>query len=93
MTRSKLTIVIFRKYRTDGSILALFPELHATVDGRLITSYQHVGQHGAADYAHCIRITTPATPAEYAALRRELEGNPYRYRFDVRTRYTRRRSR
>lgn len=84
-------IVIFRKWRPSegGDVIALMPELPATTDGRLCTSYQHIGQHAAADYQGVIAQTRPAAPEEYAALKRELESAPYRYRFDVRRRWMR----
>ena len=73
---SDKTIVVFRKWRDTGSVLALFPfELH---NGRLCMSYEHIGQHGAADYGHCIDATVSAMPKEYAALKRELEGLGYK---------------
>lgn len=65
------TIVVFRKFKDDKSIVALFPMELNYHDG-YCESYQHVGQHGAADYKHCIAISTPAKPKEYAALYREL---------------------
>jgi hypothetical protein len=62
--------VIFRKFK-NGAILALFPyELED--DRGSVLSYQHVGQHGEADYNHCLDITKPATPREYAELLSEL---------------------
>jgi hypothetical protein len=62
--------VIFRKY-PGGEILALFPYM---IDDRGYCScYEHIGQHGAADYHHCIRSTKPASPEEYAELKAELE--------------------
>jgi hypothetical protein len=62
--------VVFRKFR-DGAIVALFPNEINYSDGSC-ESYQHIGQHGAADYAHCMRVTTPATPNEYKPLYTEL---------------------
>jgi hypothetical protein len=50
--------VVLRRWRKGGDVIALFPELPATVDG-LVTSYQHLGQHGAADYHHVISQTAP----------------------------------
>lgn len=35
-------------------------------------SYEHVGQHAAADYYAVIQHTRPAIPQEYAALADEL---------------------
>jgi hypothetical protein len=67
-----MTKVVFRAW-TNGDILALFPELPATNDGYTCQSYEHVGQHGAADYHGCLHQTRPATDAEYAELKAELE--------------------
>jgi hypothetical protein len=64
------TVVVFRKWRKDGGILALFPEVLNY--GHFCGSYEHVGQHGGADYKGCIRATVPARPQEYAELAREL---------------------
>jgi hypothetical protein len=81
------TIVVFRKwYRTsDGSgIIALFPA--EDWGGGLCSSFEHIGQHGGADYAGVIARTKAASPDEYADLKRELESSPYRYVLDVRKR-------
>ena len=71
-----MTKVIFRKYK-DGDILALFPQVPADDLGVLCSSYQHIGQHGGADYTLCISKTKPATPEEYAKLKAELENSGY----------------
>lgn len=72
------TKVIFRKYRKGGDILALFPEVPADNRGHYCQSYEHVGQHGAADYYGCIhKLTVPAKPVEYADLMAELEHRGY----------------
>jgi hypothetical protein len=42
-----------------------------------ILSYEHIGQHGGADYQGVIDRTVPATEAEYSGLKRELEGTGY----------------
>jgi len=71
------TDVIFRKWRTgDNTIMALFPH---TPHGRISTveSYEHIGQHGGADYCHCIHMTTPAKENEYKDLFEELESIGY----------------
>jgi len=78
MTSSK-TIVVFRRWKTpngQGEILALFPEIDA--GGGLCSSYEHVGQHGAASYSACIVLTVPALPTQYKALRHELERLGYK---------------
>lgn len=69
------TKVIFRKYRDNGAILALFPDVEHSPG--LCMSYEHIGQHSAAMYYHCLRITEPAKPNEYQSLKRELESIGY----------------
>lgn len=76
------TPVIFRKWN-DGSIIALFPADPGTNHAYTCSSYEHVGQHGAAEPVGVIRRTRPATPQEYADLKRELESAPYGYRLKV----------
>jgi hypothetical protein len=68
--------VIFRKWRRgERDVIALFPGID---EGRgLCRSYMHVGQHGAADYMHVVRLTTPAQPAEYSDLAAELRERGY----------------
>lgn len=69
------TKVVFRKYKDNGDILALFPEID---EGNYACScYESVGQHGSADYNHCISITKPAKPEEYVSLQKELESIGY----------------
>ena len=79
------TIVIFR-WEREGGVFALFPELPADNYGTYCTSFQHIGQHCAADYHGCIAQSRPATPAEYADLFEELELRGYH--LDVRQRAT-----
>lgn len=81
------TLVVFRVFKAGGDVVALFPEEPWSGNGDC-ASYQHVGQHGAADYAHCIQISRPAKPGEYAPLQRELESIGYRLK--IRARFTRR---
>jgi hypothetical protein len=76
--------VIFRKWyrRQDGTgIIALFPD--SPWCNGLVTSFEHVGQHGGADYQGVIRRTRAATEDDYASLKRELEASPYGYRLKV----------
>ena len=80
------TLVVFRVFKDGGDVVALFPEVINYLDGAC-ESYQRIGQHGAADYSHCIAISRPATPSEYAALKRELERNPFGYNLEVRRKY------
>lgn len=64
--------VIFRAYRGTNDIVAVFPDLVADARGN-VTTYEHIGQHGAGAYDTMILLTRPAKPAEYAPLRAELE--------------------
>jgi len=75
MSNSK-TVVIFRKWKSGG-IIALFPNEPDDIQGRYCMSYEHVGQHGGADYASVIAVTKQATPDEYANLEAELESIGY----------------
>lgn len=61
-------------YKFDD-VIALFPEIKE--GSGLCLSYEHFGQHGAADYLTVISRTRPARPCEYAALKAELEGRGY----------------
>ena len=68
---SEIVTVVFRKWKDSGDILALFPEITANPAGQVL-SYQHIGQHGAADYQHCIHQTVKATEIESEPLKDEL---------------------
>lgn len=81
---TKRTKVIFRVWRDNGIVIALFPEVEA--DGIYCDSFEHVGQHATANYADVIRRSRLAKPEEYASLERELERAPYNYQLNVRTR-------
>lgn len=78
------TVVVFRRW-TDVNgrgVIALFPEIPAYAHAAascFCSSFEHIGQHGPADYPGVIAQTTPATPEEYADLKRELEAAPYNY--------------
>lgn len=70
------TRVVFRKYpkRRDGSggdVLAILLDCDSNLG--TVTCYQHVGQHGEGRYFEMMATTKPATPEEYADLKRELE--------------------
>lgn len=78
------TVVVFRKWKDTGDVIALFPEDDAGQG--MISSFEHVGQHGAADFGGVVSRTVPATEDEYAALKRELESAPYEYQLKVRRR-------
>ena len=77
------TTVIFRKF-DDNEILALFPDIPDTPGNCM--SYMQVGQHGGANFQHCISITKPATPIEYQALMNELT-NDVGYILDIKEQY------
>lgn len=72
--------VVFRKYPkrrdgTGGDILAILLDCDSHLG--MTACYQHLGQHGEGRYFHMMATTKPATPEEYAALKRELEAIGY----------------
>ena len=67
-----MTRVVFRKWK-NGDIIALFPDEPWSRSSYMTTSYMHVGQHGAADYADVIADTSPAQENEYKDLLNELK--------------------
>ena len=77
-------------YEDAAAVIALFPGDAGTHDLDTCSAYVHVGQHTCADLRHVIATTRPATPAEYAALKRELESAPYRYQLRMLKRTSRR---
>lgn len=75
------TPVIFRVWREHGrdcEVFALFPAIPAY--DHYVTSYQHIGQHCAADYHACMEHSRPAQPEEYADLWKELAAIGYEMR-------------
>jgi hypothetical protein len=74
------TLVIFRRWRNGGSIIALFPEIPSDINGWFCEAYEHVGQHGGADYQGVIAATTPVEPEVAADLARELASVGYKLR-------------
>lgn len=84
--------VVLRRWRKGGDVIALFPELPATPDG-MVTSYQHVGQHEAADYDHVLTRTVPVPLAGPDRERDDLLGelNSIGYHSAARLRRARRR--
>ena len=82
-----VTLCIFRRWRSGRKeVIALFPEEPHDPNGFQCDSYMHTGQHGGADYTGCITATRPASLDEpdVAALRRELEGEPFNYKLEIR---------
>lgn len=83
------TEVIFRKVKSGkfkGDIFALFPYDVLTLDGD-VGCYMHIGQHGHADYNHCINTSVIAKEQEYAPLKRELEDIGYNLRIMKKRKY------
>lgn len=74
------TITVFRKWRSTGTIIALFPAIACDRTGTKCACYEHVGQHGGADYHRVIAATVPATEAESRPLAKELERIGYTLR-------------
>ena len=65
--------VVFKKFK--GDIIALFPEIEESRDGKFIGSYMHIGQHSGAsrDLLKCRN----AKPEDYKDLAQELRGIGY----------------
>ena len=82
------TVVVFRVWKgKEGGVIALFPEIPASCGNpHHCSSFEHVGQHGAADYHGVVLRTRKAVPQEYRGLKAELEAEPYGYRLVVRER-------
>lgn len=74
---SQADVVVFRRWKTSGGIIALFPELPADIQGRYCDAYEHVGQHGGADYQGVVQATTPVSLNEAADLANELKSIGY----------------
>ena len=70
-TTEEKTKTVFRIW-PDGEVIALFPQIAASVDGHLCQDYVQVGQHGAADTLIVVRRTRSAKPKEYQPLLKEL---------------------
>ena len=77
MQDTEKTVVIFRKFRKDGDVIALFPRINANNNRDCCMSYQHIGQHGAASYGLTDAYTIPATENDYRDLKKELESIGY----------------
>ena len=62
------TPVVFRKWKDNGDVFALFPDRNADLDNaNLCLSYGRDG-HGGADYIGCIQRSVPAKRFEYSYL-------------------------
>lgn len=72
------TLVVFRKWRDCGTVIALFPEVPSDIHGYFCEAYERVGQHGGADYYGVIQATKPVGPEEAMSLSEELTRIGYR---------------
>ncbi len=73
-------VFVFRRWKDCGSLIALFPEIPTDLYGWYCEAYEHVGQHGGADFHGCIQHTVPVRPEEYADLAEELTRIGYNLR-------------
>jgi hypothetical protein len=61
--------IIFRFWK--NVVIALFPYIIDNNRGDVMC-YQHIGQHGSADYGYIIESSKPATKEQYQPLLNEL---------------------
>jgi hypothetical protein len=73
-------VVVFRRWKDCGTVIALFPEIPADIHGYFCEAYEHVGQHGGADFHGVIQNTTPVATEEAADLAEELTRIGYNLR-------------
>jgi hypothetical protein len=66
-------VVVFRRWKENGDVIALFPELPADIFGTFCDAYEHVGQHGGADYHGVVQHTKPCSLDDAADLATELQ--------------------
>lgn len=71
------TLVVFRRWRDSGGIIALFPEIPSDINGYFCEAFEHIGQHWGTDYHGVVRATRPATDEEAAPLAEELHLHGY----------------
>jgi hypothetical protein len=79
--------VIFRVFKHNHEVIALFPDFKTGVHGQYIMSYMNIGQHGDADYHHIIDVTRLAKPEEYESLLEELKSIGYEMKVQSRINY------
>ena len=75
-----IDLVVFRRWKDSGDIIALFPEIPADLAGRYCDAYEHVGQHGGADYWGVMQATMPVELHEAEDLTEELTRIGYNLR-------------
>jgi len=80
MTNTIPTDVVFRRWKDNGDVIALFPEIPSDYDGYFCRSYEHVGQHGGADFYGVVSATAPVAPQDYERLAKELTVIGYQVR-------------
>lgn len=73
-------VVVFRRWRDSGSVVALFPAVPADIFGDFCEAYEHIGQHSGADYHGVIQATRPVEPQEAEDLAEELTRIGYNLR-------------
>jgi len=73
-------VVVFRKWKDGFGVIALFPKIPTDLYGYYCESYEHVGQHGGADYHGVVMNSRLATPEESADLAEELTRIGYQLR-------------
>ena len=78
------TRVVFRVCKDTNTVIALMPDIEAQPG--YCSSYEHVGQHGAADYSGVLRKTRKAEQHEEIPLLLELKS--IGYNVQVITRFT-----
>jgi len=74
------TLVIFRRWKDTGDLIALFPAMPSDVYGYFCEAYETVGQHGVADYFGVVQATRPVSTEEAEPLAEELKRIGYRLR-------------
>jgi len=68
-----MTKVIFRKFKGQNELIAIFSQLPGTNNYYLdCLSYQSIGQHGACSITYIKNMTVPADRKEYKKLLSEL---------------------
>lgn len=72
------TIVIFRRWKDTGNVVAIFPEIPSDNQGYMCEMFEHHGQHTGRDCRGVVGRTTPAKGPDVKALARELRGRGYR---------------
>jgi len=72
------TLVIFRRWRDTGDIIALFPELPSDCQGWFCDAYERVRQHGGADFHGVVQATKPVAVDDATDLIEELTRIGYR---------------